>query len=209
MKCSELHKPAGHSGGPSKALRETTKFVCDVSLRHFALWTPQPAGWPKHEEESDSSASHFILSAWPDDRTRILVTNFISEISDAEPSLRSLLVGAERLYLAGIKHGLRGRGCPIPWWVTCAITGTLLLWLCTENCTMVLLGHRGRLRANEYLNSYSRDFVIEDLVPKGPVSLTSTKTSTERVYSKLAAMTDPDVLLFSPICCPNGLPDKK
>ena len=52
MKCSELHKPAGHSGGRSKALRETTKFLCDVSLRHFALWTPQPAGWPEHEEES-------------------------------------------------------------------------------------------------------------------------------------------------------------
>ena len=45
MKRSELHKPAGRSGGPLKALQDKMKFQYDVSLWHVALWTPQPAGW--------------------------------------------------------------------------------------------------------------------------------------------------------------------
>ena len=143
MKRSELHNPAKRSSGPMKALQDKMKFRYDVPLWHVALWTPQPACWHEIKEESNSSADQFILAAWHDDQARTRVTNFISENSDCEPGRRRLLAEAKRLYLAWIRHELRGRGCPIPWWITCAIAGMLLLWSYAEDCAMVLRCHRG------------------------------------------------------------------
>ena len=102
------------------------------------------------------------------------MAKFIPKVSDPEPSLGDLLMKARRLYLAGTEQVLRSRGGSGPWWMTGSSAGMLLLWAYVEDGTRVSLCHHGQWCTKEYLNNYSKDFVIKDRVPKGPVSLTGT-----------------------------------
>ena len=176
------------SGGPLKTVQDKTRALYDMSLQCFVHWALQTACWPEIKEELDSAVCQFILAAWQEGETRALVANLISGISDAEPSLRNYLAGARRLHMAWIKRELGGRCCPIPWWMARAIAGMLLHWSYVEDCTMVLLGHHGLLRTNEYLNCHSGDFVINDLMKKGHMSLPDTKNSTRHGRSESVTM---------------------
>ena len=74
---------------------------------------------------------------------------------------------------------------------------------------MVLLGHHGLLRTNEYLNCHSGDFVINDLMKKGHMTLPDTKTSTRHGRSESVTLTDPEVLQFVSVCRAGKLPGEK
>ncbi len=115
-------------------------------LQGFTHWALQTAGWPEVKEEVDSTVCQSILTAWGRNRSGALVADRISKLGDSEPSLRSYLAGARRLHMDWIKREHGGRGCPIPWWMVCAIADMLLHWSCIKDCTMVLRSHHGLLR---------------------------------------------------------------
>ena len=87
-----------------------------------------------------------------------------------------------------------------------ATAGMLLHWSYVEDCTVVLLRHRGLLRTNEYLTCHLGDFIINKLMKKRHMLLPDSTTSTRHGRSKPVTLTDPEVLLVVSVCRAGKLP---